>query len=87
MPGENVIPPRTCLPAEKMEGKGGTKLVSERMAFARDLRMSEKSVGRQQDCISPRKGQPRCKFLGLVSIHCFSKRACLSLSVLQLSVS
>jgi len=29
MPGENLVPPRTCLPAEKLEEKGRTKLVSE----------------------------------------------------------
>lgn len=48
MPGEIIVPPRTCLPTEKLEEKGGTKLVSERIAFARGSQLNEKSVSRQQ---------------------------------------
>lgn len=82
----NVVPPRTRLPAVKLEGKGGTKLVSGRTAFAGGSRLN-KTVGRQQVCVGARKGQPSGKPLGLVPILCLSKRACPSLYVLQLSAS
>lgn len=55
MPGENLVPPRTCLPAEKLEGRGGTKLVFERAAFAGGSQLN-KSVGIQQVCVGARKG-------------------------------
>lgn len=80
----DVVPPRTRLPAVKLKGEGGTKLVSGRTAFAGGSRLN-KTVGRQQVCA--RKGQPSGKPLGLVPILCLSKRACPSLYVLRLSAS
>lgn len=79
MPAENLVPPRTCLPAKKLERKGGAKLVSERMTFARGLDFDEKSIGRQQVCTGARKDQPRCKLSGLVPNYCLRGPAPLSL--------